>query len=42
VLGDGVLIVRQSERPESRVVVFVTRDGVTSASPKSWHDVPLR
>ena len=42
VLGDGLLIVRQPDKPESGVVVFLTQDGMTSASPKSWHDVTLK
>ena len=40
--GDGLLIVRQSDHPESGVVVFLTEDGISSFSPQNWHDVPLR
>jgi hypothetical protein len=42
VLGDGLLFVREPDKPESGVVVFLTQDGMTSASPKSWHDVTLK
>jgi len=40
--ADGLLLVRQPEDPESGVVIFVNSDGVKSALPKSWHDVPVK
>lgn len=42
VAGDGLLIVHQSENPESGVVVFLTADGITSYTPTIWREVQLR
>lgn len=40
--GDGLMIVRQPEKADSAVVMFVGPDAITSFTPLSWHDVQLR
>lgn len=42
VAGDGLLVVRQPGNLESGVVVFLMPEGVKSALPKAWSDVPLK
>jgi len=42
VSGDGLLIVRQPEVAESGIVVFLTRDAITSFTPTNWRDVQLK
>ncbi len=42
VTGDGLLLVRQPENPESGVVVFLTADAITSFTPAVWREVQLR
>jgi hypothetical protein len=39
---DGLLVVRQPGNLQSGVVVFLMPEGVKSALPKAWSDVPLR
>lgn len=40
--GDGLLIVRQANKADGAVVMFVGADSITSFTPVSWHDVQLR
>ena len=40
--GDGLLIVRQAEDTASGVIMFVNPDKISSFSPLSWRDVPLK
>lgn len=39
--GDGLLVVRQGDKSDSGVVMFLG-DPITSFTPLSWHDVQLR
>ncbi len=42
VSGDGLLIVRDPNNPDSSVVMFLTDTAITSYLPASWHDVQVR